>query len=91
MLMVAMEGEKKQQKRATVTGASTPKKRRPDRPEIGSSSTWSHDQLELFKVHPAKEVEPKLIIPEKWFDFRNLENYQSGTELPIIVTEFSSQ
>src|SRR5437762_12347002 len=36
MLMVAMEGEKKQQKKATVTGTSTPKKRKPEKPEIGS-------------------------------------------------------
>ena len=80
-----------QQKRAMVTGASTPKKRKPEKPEIGSSWTWNHDQLDLFKIHPAREVEPKDIIPEKWFDFGNLENYQSGAKVPAIVTEFSSQ
>jgi hypothetical protein len=85
MLIIAMEGEKKQQKRATVTGASTPKKKKPENLEIGSSSTWNHDQLDLFKVHPANEVEPKDIIPEKWFDFGNLENYQSGQKKILLL------
>jgi hypothetical protein len=74
--MVAMAGSRKQQKRAIVTGA-TPKKRKPEKPEIGSSSTWNHDQLDLFKVNPVK-VEAKAIIPEKWFEFSNLKNYRSG-------------
>lgn len=85
MLMIAMEGEKKQQKRATVTGTSTPKKKKkPENPEIGSSSTWTQDQLDLFEVRPARELEAKVIIPEKWFEFGNLENYQSGTKLALI-------
>jgi hypothetical protein len=91
MLMIAMKGEKKQRKRATVNGTTTPKKRKPEKPEIGSSSSWNHDQLDLFKASPAAEVDPKEIIPEKWFDFSDLENYQSGTKTPDIMTDSSSQ
>lgn len=78
MLTVAMRREKRQQKRAKVAGTSTPKKSNPPKPEIGSSSTWNHDELETFKVHPAKEVEVKDIVPEKWFDFGNVTRYQSS-------------
>ena len=73
MLIIAMEGEKQQQKRATITGTTTPKKSKAWKPEIGSSSTWNHDQLELFKVHAAGKVDPKCIIPEKWFNFTNVD------------------
>jgi hypothetical protein len=72
-----MAGEKKQ-KKPKLSGVGTPKKRKPERTEIGSSSMWNHDQLDMFKVHPAQEVEPKDIIPEKWFEFDNLEKYRSG-------------
>jgi hypothetical protein len=91
MLTVAMKGEKRQKKKAKLSGVSTPKKKKPEKSEIGSSSTWNHDQLDLYKVHPSAEVEAKDIIPEKWFDFSNLENYHSGNNLPTIRTDFSSQ
>ena len=81
MLIVAMKGEKQQQKRAQVNGTSTPKKNKPLKPEIGSSSTWGQSQLDLFNVNPPdREVTATKIIPEKWFDFTRLENYQSGTK-----------
>lgn len=75
-----MEEEKKQQKKATVAGMSTPKKRKPERPLIGSGSTWKEEQLELFKVEVTKEAKDATsLIPEKWFEYGNLEDYQSGT------------
>lgn len=88
VLMVAMEGGIQQAKRAVVAGATTPKKRKPEKPEIGSSSTWNHDQLELFKVKSGGEVDPKTIIPEHFFDFSKLETYQSGNHpiSPWLVT-----
>jgi hypothetical protein len=79
--MIAMEGEKTQQKRATVTGATTPKKRNPERPLIGSGSTWKEEQLVLFNVDVNKEAtDAKRLIPEKWFEYGSLEDYQSSND-----------
>jgi hypothetical protein len=76
-----MVGEQKQKKRAQVGGVTTPKKRRPERPLIGSGSTWKEEQLEVFKVHVVNEaMDPRRLIPGKWFDYGNLERYQSGTD-----------
>ena len=75
-----MAGEKRQKKQAKLAGASTPKRtQRPEKPVIGSSSTWNDDQLDLFKVTEAEEVDIKRMIPEKWFDYGTLENYQYST------------
>lgn len=79
--MVAMEGEERQKarrKKAMGSGISTPKKRRPERPVIGSGSTWTEDQLDLFRVEVKGGVDVKAMIPEKWFDFGSLDNYQSS-------------
>ena len=81
-----MAGEKKQKKRAKLAGPNTPKKtRRPDNPVIGSSSTWKDEQLDLFKVI-AGEVDVKEMIPEKWFDYGTLQNYQSGANEFLVLS-----
>jgi hypothetical protein len=80
MLRVAMEGEKRQQKRATVTGAITPRKSKtPQIPVIGSGSTWGEDEVDLFKVNVEGDVDAKQMIPEKWFDFGGLEHYRESS------------
>ena len=79
MLRVAMEGEKRQQKRAIVTDANTPRKpETPQIPVIGSGSTWGEDELDMFKVIVEGDVDAKQMIPEKWFDFGGLEHYQAS-------------
>ena len=77
VLTTAMAGERKQQKRAKV-GTTTPKKTTtPEVPVIGSGSTWKEEQLDLYKVSVI-EADVKQMIPEKWFDFGDLENFQNG-------------
>lgn len=87
-LIVAMEAEKRQQKKAAVGGTSTPRKpkAKPDPKVIGSSSTWKDDELELFRVSLRDVASPKEMIPEKWFDFSRLKGYQEG----IHNSRFSS-
>ena len=80
MLMIAMEGEKRQQKRATVTGVNTPRK--PETPQvsvIGSGSTWGEDELDMFKVIVEEDMDAKQMVPEKWFDFGGLEHYRASS------------
>jgi hypothetical protein len=78
MLIPAMAGGKKHPKTAKVTGISTPKKTTiTEVPVIGSGSTWKEEHLELYKVSVI-EANVKEMIPEKWFDFGNLENFKSG-------------
>ena len=62
-----------------VSGITTLKKSKMETPVIRSSSTWNGDQLDMFKVHPAEDVDAKAMIPEKWFDFSGLERYESST------------
>jgi len=80
-----MAGEKRQKKQAKLVGASTPKRtQRTEKPIIGSSSTWNDDQLDLFKVMVAGDVDVRRMIPEKWFDYGTLENYQSSASSLFI-------
>jgi hypothetical protein len=51
----------------------------PERPVIGSSSTWRKDQLDRFLVEQSL-VEVKEMIPGRWFEFGQLENYQACNE-----------
>ena len=79
MLMVAMAGETRQQKKAAVMDASTPRKpNTPQIPVIGSGSTWGEDELYEFNVTIAQDVDGKKMIPSKWFDFGGLEHYQAS-------------
>ena len=80
MLRIATEGEKRQQKRVTVTGFNTPRKQEaPQIPIIGSGSTWGEDEVDMFKVIVEGGVDAKQMIPEKWFDFEGLEHYRASS------------
>lgn len=77
MLILAMEGEKKQEKKR-LEGIETPKRvSNPRRRVIGSSSTWRQKELDKFMVN-VEEKGAKEMIPEKWFNFGELENHQFG-------------
>jgi len=78
-----MEAEKRQKKKAAVVtgGASTPKKRvKAKETIIGSSSTWTEEQLYLFRVTSKEVASAKEMIPEKWFDFSSIDKYQAGID-----------
>jgi hypothetical protein len=77
--MKAMVAEKKQKERQQMR---TPRKaNKPERPVIGSSSTWKEEELETFKVQAGREVDATEIIPQKWLEFGNLNHYQSGEQV----------
>ena len=74
-----MAGEKKQKARIDSQPRTPSKPRIPERPVIGSSCTWTKDELDRFLVEQTV-LEVKEMIPEKWFDFGQVENYQSGND-----------
>ena len=79
LLTKAMARGQKQKKQAILNAPKTPKKEKmPERFVIGSSSSWTDEQLERFDVRIEPAVRVNQMIPEKWFDFRGLEHYQSG-------------
>ena len=69
-----MEAEKKPRIYEVPRTPSKPKE--PERPLIGSSSTWRNDQLDRFIVEQ-RVLDVKAMIPEKWFDFGQFDNYQA--------------
>lgn len=81
-----MAGERK--RKVMLNRTKTPKKlKKPDKPLIGSSSTWNEDQLDLFNVKVGTKVsEAKSLIPKQWFEFGNLEHYQSGNSYTLRIT-----
>jgi hypothetical protein len=85
-MTTAMAGEEEQNKETRLKGLTTPKRpKRMERRLIGSSSTWTKEELQRFDVRRGDSVmEPKNLIPEKWFDFGKLENYQSS--IPLFPT-----
>ena len=75
----AMAREKQQKARINSQPRMPNKPRIPERPVIGSSSIWRKEQLDRFLVEQSV-LEVKMMIPEKWFEFGQLENYQSGNK-----------
>jgi hypothetical protein len=75
-----MAAEKVQRARITAEPRTPSKAKDPDKPLIGSSSTWRNDQLDLFQVEQGV-LDVRRMIPEKWFDFGQINGYQSGTSL----------
>src|SRR5438045_2461031 len=53
---------------------STPQPR-PEIPVIGSSCTWRDSELDHFNVKVRREVDVLDVIPEKFFDFKHLDDY----------------
>ena len=87
-----MEGDSRQKKKAAVVdGMNTPKRknRRLERAVIGSSSTWKEEQLELFRATLSDPTSAKEMIPEKWFEFSGLKDYQAGIT-SCVLTDCSS-
>jgi hypothetical protein len=78
LLTTAMATSKKRGKGQKTTPRAPKKPKDPPKPMIGSSSTWRQDELDLFEVRISSEADAKKLIPEKWFDFSSLEDYQAG-------------
>ena len=74
-----MAGEKKQKARIDSQPRTPSKPRIPEKPVIGSSCTWRKEQLERFLVEQTM-LEVREMIPEKWFEFGQVENYQSSND-----------
>ena len=81
-----MVAERKQKKRLKTTPRTPKKPKAPERHLIGSSSTWNEDQLELLIVRQGGQVDPKALVPEKWFEFADLERYQSGIYILLFYS-----
>jgi len=77
--MKAMVAAKKQKARQEMRTPRKPNK--PERPIIGSSSTWREEELEMFKVQVGREVDVTEIIPNKWLAFGGLKQYESGEQI----------
>ena len=73
--------ERKQKKRRAQP-PRTPKPRKlPEKPVIGSSSTWREDELDRFNVRRPGDSDVKTLIPDKWFTFERLQEYDAGNTL----------
>jgi len=59
----------------------TPRKptKEPHKPMIGSSSTWGTAELERFQVELGQAAAKEDMIPGKYFDFTQLEEYTQRT------------
>ena len=69
----------KKQTHSQKTEPRTPKKpKTPVKPLIGSSSTWTEDELDRFNFRRVWNIDPKQMIPGKWFDFSGLEEFPEG-------------
>lgn len=76
-LMIAMARSKVHAKRPGRTRERTPQNRgkRNEVAVIGSSCTWKRDELDCFKVRMERDVDVRRMIPEKFFEFGHLVDY----------------
>jgi hypothetical protein len=83
---VAMAKAKQQAKRkGNYRGSKTPPKQKEQEiPVIGSSCTWRDAELDHLKVRVRRDVDVKELIPEKFFEFDHLEEYEECTVRPCL-------
>ena len=79
---MAKEKRQRQRKKSNVGGVVTPRRvTKPETVVIGSSSTWNQDELDTFRVTVKSNVAVRGMIPDRFFDFSSLENYDTGAPL----------
>jgi hypothetical protein len=72
-------GAQKQANRQNMTPRKPRKPKEPPKLVIGSSSTWGETELDRFEVSWKEDVvNHAALIPDKWFDFTALDNYETG-------------
>ena len=77
---VAMAKSKQHAKRKRKQGQKTPPPaKEPKLPVIGSSCTWREAELDHLKVKVLREVDVRLMIPDKFWRFEHLEEYEECT------------
>jgi hypothetical protein len=81
-----MAAAKRQAERQRETPRTPKKPKVPEKPLIGSSSTWNQDELDRFKVECRTNVDPKSMIPPKFFNFETLEEYETSKLLLTVLT-----
>jgi hypothetical protein len=74
-----MAGGKQQKKRIKPQPQTPSKPRITERPLIGSSCTWNKGELDRFLVNQ-RVLEVKNMIPERYFEFGQVEGYQSSSK-----------
>jgi len=55
----------------------TPQPKEPETPVIGSSCTWRDEELDHFKVKVERDVDVRKMMPDKFFNFDHLEDYNA--------------
>ena len=76
-LRLAMAKAKEHAKKPGRTRERTPQgRRKKEVPVIGSSCTWKQDELDHFNVRIERDVDVLSMIPDKFFDFGHLAEYQ---------------
>ena len=64
----------------------TPSPPKPERKVVGSSSTWTKEELDRFNVIVTHDIDPKQMIPHKFFKFDELKEYKICIHCPILGT-----
>jgi hypothetical protein len=86
----AVTGEKQPKARINSQPRTPSKPQISERSVIGSSSTWRKEQLDCFLVEQSV-LEVEKMIPDKWFEFGQFENYQSSKQAFSEVFNSSAQ
>ena len=78
--MVAMlKAEEQEQQRLSQTSTPKPQKTAKDKTEtVGSSCTWRQEELDRFAVTVKSNIDPKAMIPPKFWNFNQYEHYLRG-------------
>ena len=84
-LTQAMAAAEKQEKRSAQKPPRTPKRKPEEVKVIGSSCTWGDEELGRFKVTVTRDVNPRELIPQQFFDFSNIANYESCNSMSSVV------
>ena len=78
-LSLAIQAANEQAEKQKLT---TPKQKKPKKEEvkvIGSGCTWRRTELDHFKVALDRDVDVRAMIPQRFFEFENLEGYAECT------------
>ena len=82
-LAIWMEKRQAKRQKTTPTRTKTPE---PKNPVIGSSCTWRGRELSEFKVVVQRDVDPKQMVPPKFFAFDHLAGYEQCIRVYLRFT-----
>jgi hypothetical protein len=81
-----MAGDRRKKRKLASQPRTPSKAKLPEKPIIGSGSTWTQKELDLYQVQCREgNVNVNTLIPEKWFTIEKPTTFAAGISLSVLL------